>query len=88
MRGDEVRWLRQSLDRLQNTAPAAQNLSNDYYDEALAKRVEEFQRTHRLSVDGIAGVQTQIVLDSAVDSSSAPRLLSMQAESASGGRTT
>jgi peptidoglycan hydrolase-like protein with peptidoglycan-binding domain len=26
--------------------------------------VEDFQRQHRLNVDGIAGVQTQIVLDS------------------------
>ena len=25
--------------------------------------VEDFQRQHRLNVDGIAGVQTQIVLD-------------------------
>jgi general secretion pathway protein A len=76
MRGDEVRWLRRSLDRLQSTEPPPTDPStNDYYDEALAKRVEEFQREHRLSVDGIAGVQTQIVLDSAVDASSAPRLL-------------
>jgi general secretion pathway protein A len=88
MRGDEVRWLRRSLDRLQNAATATDELPNDYYDEALAKRVENFQREHRLSVDGIAGVQTQIVLDSAVDASSAPRLLSMQDAATLAGRTT
>jgi general secretion pathway protein A len=88
MRGDEVRWLRRSLDRLQNTATTTDELPNDYYDEALAKRVEHFQREHRLTVDGIAGVQTQIVLDSAVDASNAPRLLSMQDAATLGGRTT
>jgi len=88
MRGDEVRWLRRSLDRLQNLPPAAEDLANDYYDEALAKRVETFQREHRLTIDGIAGVQTQIVLDSAVDASNAPRLLSMQSAPTNGRQTT
>jgi general secretion pathway protein A len=88
MRGDEVRWLRRSLDRLQNLSPVVDDLPNDYYDEALAKRVATFQREHRLTVDGIAGVQTQIVLDSAVDASNAPRLLSMQGASTMGRQTT
>jgi general secretion pathway protein A len=88
MRGDEVRWLRRSLDRLQNLTPAVEDLPNDYYDEALAKRVETFQREHRLTVDGIAGVQTQIVLDSAVDASNAPRLLSLQSAPTNGRQTT
>jgi general secretion pathway protein A len=50
--------------------------------------VEEFQRTHRLTVDGIAGVQTQIALDSAVDASSAPRLLVRAATANIAGRQT
>jgi len=74
MRGGEVRWLRQSLDSLNGAA--ADTIVSDYYDEALAKRIEEFQRQHRLNVDGIAGVQTQIVLDSLVNAAGAPRLLS------------
>ena len=37
--------------------------ASDYYDEDLVKMVEDFQRQYRLNVDGIAGVQTQIVLD-------------------------
>jgi general secretion pathway protein A len=73
MRGGEVRWLRQSLDAL--TGETATPDASDYYDEALAKRIEEFQRQHRLSVDGIAGVQTQIVLDSLVNAAGSPRLL-------------
>ena len=75
MRGNEVRWLRRSLDSLEKVSDAP---DSDYYNEALAKRVEEFQRTHRLTVDGIAGTQTQIALDSAVDTSAAPRLLTSQ----------
>jgi general secretion pathway protein A len=72
MRGDEVRWLRRGLDSLQSVTNPS---DSDYFDEGLAKRVEDFQRAHRLSVDGIAGVQTQIALDSAVDTSTAPRLM-------------
>jgi general secretion pathway protein A len=81
MRGNEVRWLRRSLNSLQaapNTKVSDTQVS-DYYDDGLAKRVEEFQQAHRLTVDGIAGTQTQIALDSAVDASGAPRLLVSQA---------
>jgi general secretion pathway protein A len=76
MRGQEVTWLRRSLASLNssNTAPAPAG-SNDYFDDELAMRVQEFQREHRLTVDGIAGQQTQIALDSIVDTSGAPRLL-------------
>ena len=34
----------------------------------------DFQRQHRLSVDGIAGIQTQMVLASAVAGSDSPLL--------------
>jgi hypothetical protein len=37
--------------------------------------VEDFQRTHRLNVDGIAGVQTQIVLDTLSNTTGAPLLI-------------
>lgn len=60
MQGDGVRWLRTKL----NTAAGKSDVeASDYYDEDLVKMVEEFQRQYRLNVDGIAGVQTQIVLD-------------------------
>lgn len=60
-RDNAVRWLRDSLGvalgkSLAGTPP-------DYFDEELAVAVEDFQRQHRLGVDGIAGLQTQIVLD-------------------------
>lgn len=74
--GREVRSLRRGLDTLTGAPAAATDDGyNDYYDTDLAKQVETFQREHRLNVDGIAGVQTQIVLDSLVNTSGAPRLL-------------
>ena len=48
---------------------------SDYYDQDLAQMVEDFQRSHRLNVDGIAGVQTQIVLDTLNNTNGAPLLM-------------
>jgi general secretion pathway protein A len=72
MRGDEVRWLRQSLERLQGVT-AGQSVS-DVFDTELSHLVMDFQRQHRLAVDGIAGIQTQIVLASAVAGPDSPLL--------------
>jgi len=62
MQGDGVRWLRTKLNTVAGKTDEAP--ASDYYDEDLVKMVEDFQRQYRLNVDGIAGVQTQIVLDS------------------------
>jgi len=43
--------------------------------------VEDFQRQHRLNVDGIAGVQTQIVLDTLNNSNGAPLLVAQTRDS-------
>jgi general secretion pathway protein A len=72
MRGDEVRWLRMSLQRLQGVT-AGQPVS-DVFDTELSHLVMDFQRQHRLAVDGIAGIQTQIVLASAVSAPDSPLL--------------
>jgi len=61
MRGEPVRWLRQSLQRLQGVPSDGAPLS-DVFDADLTAQVREFQRQHQLTVDGIAGVQTQIAL--------------------------
>jgi len=37
--------------------------------------VQNFQREHRLNVDGIAGVQTQLVLDTVLAEPGSPLLL-------------
>lgn len=72
MRGDDVRWLRQSLQRVEGAR--SEGPVSDVFDADLSKLVRDFQRQHRLTVDGIAGVQTQIVLASAVAPPDSPSL--------------
>jgi general secretion pathway protein A len=72
MRGDDVRWLRQSLQRVEGAL--SDGPVSDVFDADLSKLVRDFQRQHRLTVDGIAGVQTQIVLASAVAPADSPSL--------------
>jgi general secretion pathway protein A len=72
MHGADVRWLRESLQHARgehSDAPVS-----DVFDTELSNLVRDFQRQHRLTVDGIAGVQTQIALASAVAGSDAPLL--------------
>ncbi len=47
---------------------------NDRFDTELATLVEDFQRRNRLAVDGIAGVQTQVALDAALNDAATPFL--------------
>ena len=68
-----VTWLRQSLaaiDERYRTEP----LDSDIYDRRLGDRVREFQREHRLIVDGLAGRQTQIIINSLLAMEDVPRL--------------
>jgi general secretion pathway protein A len=71
-RDARVRWLRDSLRRV-NGLPA-ENPASDRYDASVVTLVEEFQRRNRLAVDGIAGVQTQVALDAALNDTSTPFL--------------
>ncbi len=73
MKGDEVRWLRRSLNALQGAASDPEHA--DVYDEELAIAVQNFQREHRLNVDGVAGLQTQVVLDTVLAEPGSPLLL-------------
>jgi len=73
MRGDDVRWLRDSLRAAQGL-PAAPP-GNDVYDDDLVQLVQDFQRQHRLAVDGVAGVQTQIALDTALNATGSPTIV-------------
>jgi len=49
-------------------------MQNDRFDAALVTLVEDFQRKNRLAVDGIAGVQTQVALDAALNDATTPFL--------------
>src|SRR5512139_1370961 len=73
MRGDDVKWLRDSLRATQGL-PAAPP-GNDVYDAELVRLVQDFQRRHRLAVDGVAGVQTQIALDTALNATGSPTIV-------------
>ncbi|HMK87757.1 MAG TPA: AAA family ATPase [Steroidobacteraceae bacterium] len=73
MRGDEVRWLRRSLNALHGAASDPE--TEDVYDQQLAVAVQDFQREHRLNADGIAGLQTQVVLDTALAEPGSPLLM-------------
>lgn len=70
-RGADVVWLRRSLSDIdaQYDSP-----SNDVYDAELQRIVRKFQRDHRLVVDGLAGQQTIIVINSLLGGDGSPRL--------------
>jgi general secretion pathway protein A len=72
MRGEDVRQLRENLERLNGVEPAGRTSS--VYDAELARLVQDFQRRRRLVVDGIAGLQTRIMLDTALAAPDTPWL--------------
>jgi general secretion pathway protein A len=78
MRGQDVKWLRDGLRAAQGL-PAAPG--SDAYDADLTRLVQDFQRQHRLVVDGVAGVQTQIVLDTVIRATGSPTIVSQTAGS-------
>ena len=71
MRGARVRWLRRSLYKLAGVSDPG---PSDIYDASLTSLVRQFQRNHRLTVDGIAGIETQVVLTGALASPGSPLL--------------
>jgi peptidoglycan hydrolase-like protein with peptidoglycan-binding domain len=73
MSGEEVRWLRRSLNTLKGEATGLGH--SDLYDQQLAVAVQNFQREHRMNADGIAGIQTQVVLEAALADPDSPLLL-------------
>ncbi len=70
--GEAVRWLRRKLSALHGSSVDPEH--GDVYDQALADAVQEFQRQHRLVADGVAGVLTQVVLDSTLADPQSPLL--------------
>ncbi len=73
-RGRDVLWLRNSLAAI-DTQFASSNPDSNVFDDELRQRVRDFQRAHRLKVDGVAGQQTQIVINSLLAADGTPRLI-------------
>jgi general secretion pathway protein A len=71
-RGAGVRWLRASLAQI--SGKQAPQPVSDVFDAELAQAVRTFQRQHRLAVDGIAGLQTQMLVDAELGSPGSPFL--------------
>ena len=78
MRGAAVRGLRSQLLQANGAAPGAAPgvVANANFDPELTRLVEDFQRSHHLAVDGIAGVETQLLLDGVLAAPGTPILQS------------
>ena len=74
-RGTEVMWLRQSLADIDERY-RSDVISSDEYDANLQNIVRRFQRDNRLDVDGLAGQQTLIIVNSLLGTDGSPRLTS------------
>ena len=81
MSGPAVQALRNQLLKANGAAPGP--VRNPRFDSDLAQLVEDFQRAHHLAVDGIAGVETQLLLDAVLAASGSPILRSLDVEPAS-----
>ncbi len=72
-RGVEVVWLRQSLANIDQRY-VSDAINSDEYDINLQNIVRQFQRDNRLDVDGLAGQQTLILVNSLLGADGTPRL--------------
>ncbi len=72
IRSNEVSWLRTSLGNIDERYATT---GGDEYDSQLEGIVRQFQRDNRLDVDGLAGQQTQIIINSLLASDGSPRLM-------------
>ena len=77
-RSEAVRWLRERLGRIVGESAAVAN--PQYYDAALKIWVESFQRGQGLTVDGVAGARTFILLNNLDEEMDIPRLTTPPAE--------
>ena len=74
MEGEGVRWLRASLARIDGDPGSALDAGSSVFDGDLEARVRDYQRERRLSVDGIAGTQTQIAINTDLEIPGTPLL--------------
>ena len=72
-RGAKVVWLRNSLAALSQT-PLSDTTTSDVFGRELELRLIEFQRRNKLQADGLAGHQTQIIINSQLQLDGTPSL--------------
>ncbi len=72
-RGPAVTWLRNSLAAVDQRY-ASSSPESSVFDAELDQIVRDFQRDHRLEIDGVAGQQTQIIINSQLAVEGTPRL--------------
>lgn len=77
MRNSNVVWLRTSLAAIEPRY-RAEPLDSDVYDQELEQKVRLFQQEQRLDVDGLAGQQTQIIINTLLAADNMPRLTAPQ----------
>jgi general secretion pathway protein A len=70
---ESIQWLRQSLAALDRNTTVVSGTPESFDDE-LVEQLQAFQRKHRLEADGIAGLKTQIILNSLLETDETPRL--------------
>jgi general secretion pathway protein A len=71
--GPAVRRLHRAL--LTEAGEPASTPTSAVYTAEVQKRVADFQREHHLQADGVAGIETQLMLDTALAVPGSPRLL-------------
>lgn len=74
MSGEDIVWLRLRLAEITGEDADTKRLYD--YDDALAKRVVEFKRSHNLPENERVDVMTMIILNSSVSGSNSPMILS------------
>ena len=72
MRGEGILWLRQSLTAI--LGRAIPPLDSDRFDDNLATQVRNYQQSRRLTVDGLVGQKTQMMINTDLGLDSIPRL--------------
>jgi general secretion pathway protein A len=68
---DSVKWIRQNLNTVQHIVEDEKKLS-PRFDNALKRRIAEFQQQQNMTADGVAGEQTLLLLSA--QASGEPRL--------------
>ncbi len=72
--GKDVGWLRDQLDRIEGKTISTDEKKKLSFDPTLKWRVMEFQRVRGLTVDGVAGRETMIEINTVVNDRSTPLL--------------